>query len=149
MQLRLRVVQACFQFDQAQFQGVQLGARLGQHLRLDIKFLARDQVEAGKALGHHRFHVLLDILGRRVFDGLVDLALQIVKEGIHVHGRSFMVQPVHRTIAVHSGVNLVRILALHHSLAVPCRMSRGLQGRYGQKGSYQAGKELARILLKK
>jgi translation elongation factor EF-Tu-like GTPase len=60
-------------------------AGMGQHLRLHIKFLTRDQIKLGEALGHHRAHVLLDVGGRRVAQCLGDAVLKVGKEigGFH------------------------------------------------------------------
>ena len=69
----------------AGFEGFQLGAGFCQHLRLNIEFFAGNQIKAGKTLGHEGFDIFFDVFGRRVFQYLIQFALEIVKEIGFIH----------------------------------------------------------------
>lgn len=60
-----------------------------------------------------------------------------------------MVQPVHRTIAVHSGVNLVRIWAVTTFQQFLVAGPRACRVCMDGNAAVKAAMELARILLKK
>ena len=68
-----------FELGDALLQRFQLFAGLAQHLALHVEFRARNEIEAREPGREHRFHVLLDVLRRRIFDGLADARGKLVE----------------------------------------------------------------------
>lgn len=75
----LRRGELLLEFGDALFEFLEAHTGAGEHLRLRVEFLARDEVEFRKALRQHGLHVALDVLGRRVFQQIADARLQIVE----------------------------------------------------------------------